>query len=186
MSLELIVPPTEEPVGLAELKAHLRVDHADEDDAIEAYARAARRAVEARGRLAITAQVWRLTLDKAPAAPLALPKGPVYALDDVAVVDREGLAQSVDPALYDFAPGLIGRLIPRGAFPRSERTAGGYRIDFVAGYADAASAPEELKLAVKMLAAHFYENREASNPERVFAAPLAVDALIAPYRQVRL
>jgi hypothetical protein len=37
-----------------------------------------------------------------------------------------------------------------------------------------------------MLAAHFYENRAGAAIERVFATPLAVDALIAPWRELRL
>ncbi|MGE0409794.1 MAG: head-tail connector protein [Amphiplicatus sp.] len=186
MSLQLITPPTEEPVTLADMKAHLRIVHDDEDDAIEAYARSARRAVEARGGLALCAQVWRLTLDKWPQGILTLPRAPVFSIDTVTVIDRDGIATSVDPALYDLQTGTLGRLIARGTWPHTARLIGGVRVDFTAGWASPADTPEELKLAVKMLAAHFFENREGAAADRIFSTPQAVDALIAPYRQMRL
>jgi uncharacterized phiE125 gp8 family phage protein len=186
MQLTLIAPPAEAPVALAELKAHLRIEHADEDALIAAMASAAVKAVEARAALAMVAQTFRLSLDAPPEGVVVLPKGPVFSLLSVANVNREGVASPVDSALYDFAPGLNARIAVRGFLPRSELSVGGYRVDFVAGFADAASVPEELKLAVMMIAAHFYENREAASPERVFPAVIAADALIAPYKQVRL
>lgn len=185
MSLELITPPAAEPVTLAETKAHLKIEHAEEDAHIGALARAARRAVEARGGLALIAQGWRLTLPKAPQGPLVLPRAPVFALDGVYRLAKGGAAAPLDPALYDYEIGRSGRLaLSGGAFP--ERSVGALRIDFSAGWADASSVPEELKLAVLMLAAHFYENRAGAAAERVFATPLAVDALIAPWREMRL
>jgi len=186
MSLLLITPPAEEPVSLAEMKTHLRVTGVSEDTGVSAYLSAARRAVEARGGLALISQQWRLTLDRPPQALLTLPRSPVFAVDSIAVIGRDGDVEEVDPDLYDIETGAVGRIRAAGVWPYSRKLMGGVRIDFSAGWVDAASAPEELKLAVKMLAAHFYESREAALPERLFAVPQAVDALIAPYRQVRL
>ena len=185
MSLALMTPPSEEPVSLAELKAHLRVEHGDEDALISSLARAARRAVEARGGLALVAQGWRLWLDRPPEGAIALPRSPVFSLDAVSTVDTAGAILAVDPALYDYEIGPRGRVVLSGAIYPS-RAISGLRIDFTAGWADASSVPEELKLAVTMLAAHFYENREGAAAERVFAVPQAVDALVAPWRELRL
>lgn len=186
MSLTLIAPPADEPVSLGELKDHLRVTESAEDALIASLGAAARRAVEARAGLALMAQGWRLTLDRAPTAIMSLPRAPVLSLDDVSAIDRTGAATSIDPDLYDFESGPRARLITRGFWPPTSRRVGGIRIDFTAGWTDAGSVPEELKLAVKMLAAHFYENRESVAAERVFAAPQAVDALIGPWRRIAL
>lgn len=185
MSLELIAPPAAEPVALAEMKAHLKIEHSDEDALIAGFAAAARRAVEARGGLALIAQGWRLTLGRPPQGAIALPRSPVFALDGVFLLAKGGAAEPVDPTLYDYEIGPRGRLVLSGvSWPA--RLVGAVRVDFTAGWAGASSVPEELKLAVKMLAAHFYENREGAAAERVFATPLAVDALIAPWRELRL
>ena len=43
-------------------------------------------------------------------------------------------------------------------------------------------APDDIKLAVKRLVAHWFENREAAAVRSMREVPLAVDDLIRPYR----
>ncbi|GAB4525464.1 MAG: head-tail connector protein [Amphiplicatus sp.] len=186
MSLELIIPPAGEPVSLDEAKAHLRVTHGEEDGLIAVYLMAARRAVEARTGLAVLAQTWRLVLDRAPPAPLALPRGPVASVSAVETVMRDGSASLVPPDLYDVETGLGARLAPRGPWPHTDRLIGGVRIEFAAGWPDAAAVPEEIRHAIRLLAAHFYEHREAVATERAAALPQAVEALLSPFRRARL
>ena len=185
MSLEQLGSPIEPAVSLADMKAHLRVTDASEDALITAQITAATRAIEARGGIALVARPLRLTLDEAPQI-LALPRNPVFQIDAVDVIDRAGAATVVDPALYDFEPGAPARLAARGPWPFTPLIIGGVRIDFTAGWAAAADIPEELTLAVKLLAAHFYENREGAGAEKLFSTPQAIDALIAPWRRARL
>lgn len=186
MPLTLLSPPASEPVALAEMKSHLRVTHTDEDADIAALIVAATRAIEARAGLALMPQQWRLSLDAPPDDTLLLPLSPVTALDSVAVFDAAGAAQPVSPSLYEFAPGAPARLRPAAIWPRPGRRVDGVAIDFTAGYADADAVPAPLKQAVKMLAAHFYETRETTSGLRVFLVPAAVDAMLAPFRELRL
>lgn len=51
---------------------------------------------------------------------------------------------------------------------------------------DAVPFPPALKQAVLMLVAHFFENKEAATPEKIWFTPIGVDRLIAPYRRVSL
>lgn len=185
MSLELIIPPAEEPVSLAEAKAHLRVTHDEEDGLIAVYLMAARRAVEARTGLAVLAQTWRLVLDRPPAAPVALPRGPVSAVATVETVMRDGSTSLVPPDLYDVETGLGARLAPRGPWPHSDRLIGGVRIEFAAGWPDAAAVPEDVRHAIRLLAAHFHEHREAGTGSAA-GLPPAAEALLSPYRRARL
>lgn len=182
MSLIQIAPPAEEPIGLADLKSHLRVTETAEDGLLLAYLRAARRAVEARGGLSLVAQRWRLVFSDPPQRRLVLPRAPVATIDAVEAETAPGAWVPIDEDLYAVETGGVGRIAARGPWPQALL----YRVEFTAGWSAAGAVPEELKLAVRMLAGHFFENREGAQAERIFAVPLAVDALVAPYRQVRL
>jgi len=186
MSLTLLSPPIAEPVTLQEMKDHLRVTTNDEDTLINGYLVAAVRAVEARGCLALMVQQWRLTLDTTPSETITLPLAPVSAIDAVKVVNGQGAAINVATSAYEFAPGSPGKLRPAAPWPQIGPRIGGVSIDFTAGYANAGAVPEPLKHAVKLLAAFFFESREAAGEKRIYGVPQSVDALIAPYREPRL
>lgn len=178
MSLTLIAPPTQEPVSLAELKDHMKITGAAEDAAIAGLGVAARQMIEARFGLAIIAQGWRLTLDAPPRCALTLPLSPVAAIDSLGVI-KNGVTEVASPGGYETQTGPVGRVLINSPLI-TDRKIGGVIIAFTAGWADAASVPDELKLAVKTLAAHFYEHREGEG------APPAIAPLLAAYRQVRL
>ena len=186
MSRTLISPPAAEPVTLAELNAHLRVTHSDEDALITGMLVAAVRAIEARAGLALMPQQWRLTLDAVPDETLLLPLAPVATIDAVQVNDASGTPQAVADNLYEFAPGASARLRRAGPWPQPGIRLDGVTIDFTAGYDDADAVPEQLKQAVKILAAYFFETREAAGEARIYAVPQSVDVLLASFREVRL
>lgn len=175
MSLTLITPPTEEPVSLAAFKEHIKVDGADEDAGLAGFLLAARRTIEARYNLALIAQGWRLTLDAAP-AEVALPLSPVLSIDAVGIV-RGGVTETLPSSAYEAVTGARPQVRLKASWPDA-----GLVIAFTAGWASAAALPEELKLAVKTLAAHFHERREGEAGD---GAPGALRILSA-YRQVRL
>ena len=184
MTLTLLASPAAEPVSIGAFKDYLRVTHTDEDGVIASVLIAATRAIEARAGLALAPQVWRLELDAAPEETLVLPIAPCVGIDAVRVTGGNGEETPVEPARYEFAPGAPGRLRRAAPWPPAGSGIGGVRIDFRAGYDG--DAPASLLLAVKMLAAHFYETRASVSTERPYAVPQSVDSLIAPYRQVRL
>lgn len=179
MSLDLISPPMAEPVTLAELKEHLKIDGAAEDAVIAGLGVAARQLIEARYRVALLPQIWRFALDCAAEAPIVIPLSPVASIDAVGVT-RSGVTETLSPISYEAQAGNVGRVRLKSA------VAGGDGFDrvvisFTAGWPDAASVPDALKLAIKIVAAHYYENREGEP-----TGPAALGAILAPYRQVRL
>jgi uncharacterized phiE125 gp8 family phage protein len=61
----------------------------------------------------------------------------------------------------------------------------GIEIDVEAGFGDAGDVPQEIVHAIRLLVAHWFENRSGACSPRN-GLPLAVAALIATERQVRL
>jgi len=70
-----------------------------------------------------------------------------------------------------------------------ERARSGIELDVICGYGDdAAAAPEALKQAIRILVAHWYDNRGLVVPGAMSLAslPSTAAALIALYRMVSL
>jgi uncharacterized phiE125 gp8 family phage protein len=58
------------------------------------------------------------------------------------------------------------------------------RISFVAGFGvDATDVPEQIKQAILLLAAHFYEQREAVSTDRApVIMPISIERLLSPFK----
>jgi uncharacterized phiE125 gp8 family phage protein len=67
MASILLTPPLVEPLSLAEAKAFLRLETAEDDPLIAAFISAARLHVETQTGLALVTQSWRMVLDCWPA-----------------------------------------------------------------------------------------------------------------------
>ena len=165
MSSILLDAPAGEPVSLAEAKLFLRVEHDDDDDIIAALIAGARIHVEAQTRRALITQTWRLVRDVWPATGCM--RGPAGAAARArlrrGVHDSDGTTLALDVA-------TISRRHSSGAGacwrsrvarrPRPGGTVGGIEIDIEVGYGDASrDVPEPLRQAIRLLVAHWYENR---------------------------
>jgi uncharacterized phiE125 gp8 family phage protein len=192
MSLSLISGPSVEPVSLAEAKAHCRVDGDAEDTLIASLILAARMHIERSLNLALVEQEWSLFLDRWPDGPwVKLPLAPVLSLTAVRLYSPTDTFMTLDPGLFilDDA-GRHPRLARREAqaWPLPGRSVSGIEIAFTAGYGAAVDdVPMPVRLAIKMLVAHWYEAREPVTPaDAASSVPLTVNSLIGPYREARL
>lgn len=184
MSLVRQSPPAVLAVTPDALAEHLRLPHAapETEQTVEltALIRAATAAVERRLDAALVAQdwLWRTT---SPARPL--PLAPVIAVLSVETVAPSG-------ARTPLADWSLVRDRPRprlavSVFPPVPAK-GHVEVVFTAGYGPAPEdIPEDIRHAVTLLAAHFYENREATTDGRG-PLPLGVASLLAPHRPIRL
>ncbi|MCA0316758.1 MAG: head-tail connector protein [Proteobacteria bacterium] len=184
MSLTLISPPEAEPLPLADLKAFLKVDGAGEDALIGSIATAARAHLEALTAKAFVTQGWRIRRDAwAAHGRMTFPIGPVASLDAVTVTRVAGeVSLPLDLFRLD-GDGLPPRLswtpsaVPMPAVPMA-----GIAIDVTAGYGGPGDVPAPLVQAVRLLAAHWYENRTlVTVGHEVAVMPRTVEALIAPF-----
>ncbi|WP_417205003.1 head-tail connector protein [Antarctobacter sp.] len=159
-----------------------------QDPVLVSFLRAALAAIEGRTSKALVTRGFLVTLDEWTAPDgQRLPVAPVQAITEVALVDAYGVATVVDPGAYRLHKDAFDpRLRPMATtFPRVP-TGGTVEIRFDAGYGPTFDAvPEDLKQAVLMLAAHYYEYRSDTALSQG-CMPFGVTSLIARYRPVRV
>lgn len=178
--------PAVEPITLPEMKAYLRVDDDGEDDLISGLIKAARLTVESASRRILIEQHWRMIMDCWPqGGKVLLPISPLLAVDSIRVLDAAGAATEVPAGsiALDAAsdpPCMVVSDAPEPGKPRN-----GIEIELRAGYGASPDAvPATLKLAIKILVAHWFENRGDVVGEQIL--PPAAMALMAPFQRVRL
>ncbi len=189
MSALLLSPPAAEPISLAEAKQFLRVAHDDDDDVIGALIAGSRIHVEAQTRRALITQTWRIALDTWPASgAIPIVPSPLQQVSAARVYRADNTAETINLASFalDLAadPNVI--LFSPGVLPMPGRTQAGTELDVAVGYGDAGDdVPEPLRQAIRLLLAHWYENRSVVGTGAT-ALPHNVTALIAPYRILSL
>lgn len=196
MALVLITPPTTEPLTNTEAGEHLRVE---DEDVLTGYVdrliAAARRHVEMVTGRALITQTWESVLDAfprpcprtSPSWPaIVLDKGALQSVTSVTYVDAAGATQTLAPDKYlvdkDSTP---GRVLPAygETWPETREQPNAVRVRFVAGYANAAAVPEDVKAAMLLIIGQLYEKREVDIIGAVVSPiTFALEALLAPYR----
>jgi uncharacterized phiE125 gp8 family phage protein len=187
-AVRVTTQPTAEPLSLAAARAHLRVDHFDEDPVIAGFILAARQHIETITGLALCTTGYTMTLDDFPPGEMiTLPREPVQSVTAVRYYNDAGTlvewpSSEWEADLYSLPP----RIRPRDGYtwPISKDRLAAVQIEFVAGFGGPEMVPQSILQAMRVLVGHFYENREAVNVGNIVnEVPMAVDALLAPYRR---
>ncbi|OHV75643.1 head-tail connector protein [Rhizobium sp. LCM 4573] len=189
MTYALTSPPAAEPLTLAEVKAHLRLDGGEEDALLSSLIRTAREHLERETGLCLIAQGWRLYLDRWPRdGVIRILKSPVQAIQKITVYDADGAASevSLEDHLLD-GTGRPARLWLRER-PEPGRAVNGIEIDFAAGFGETgADVPDTLKRAMSIHIGHMFAFRGAISPDQQPAGiPVGYERLIGPFRMRRL
>jgi uncharacterized phiE125 gp8 family phage protein len=166
ISVRTLTGPTDEPVTLAEAKAHLRVDHDAEDALIRRLIRAARLASERYTGCLWLAQTVELGYPPAevrPGRPLPLPVAPLRAVVAVRYLDGAGQLQTLAPERYQSRlasnPPLLAPARGLG-WPTLDFTAlEPFRVEVDAGYPSRDQVPDDCKAAILIAVAHLYAER---------------------------
>ena len=144
--------------------------------------------IEATTRLVILEQSWRIALERVPTdGVVRLPlRADPRRLGGARLRRRQC---GDDPRDRRLAAGTALRTRRGSRSPaRRWEAAGGIEIDLSAGWgATVDAAPAPLVQAIRLLAAHWFENRGDGPPQTETASlPLDVAALIAPFRRLRM
>jgi uncharacterized phiE125 gp8 family phage protein len=191
----MLIEETQVPsaaLPLAEFKAHLRLGtgfaEAGATDAyLEEILRAALAAAEGRTGKALYARNFRWSVSCwRESDRQALPIAPVSAILSLAVADRAGAETAIDPARYWLEKdSLRPYLVSSGTALPTIPVGGTAEVRFTAGFGAAwLSIPVELRQAVLLIAAGYFERRHEEGAEPG-AMPFGVMALLERWRNVR-
>jgi len=203
--LKMLQAPTWEPVVPGDMVHHSRIAQNDLDNGVIADCITdAREYVETATRRAIPQQQWLLTVDEFPGRQVddarpptwrygifRLPFAPLISVDQVAYIDPGvgfGVAQPypltvMTPDEYQVDTYTEpGRLCPSAGkvWPATNPLCvQAVQISFTAGWTAANLVPGRIKRAIKLLAAHLYEHREATLEVALQKIPLGLAAFIS-------
>lgn len=213
MPFHLVAPPAvdtvtgiAEPVSLAEVKQHLRVDIPDDDGLITALISSARQMAETLTNRQLLTATWNLVLDAFPGPSLMgvpagspyslpghailIPKGPVQVVSSISYLDMNFNLVTMPQADYVAAStDDLTRITPifgqiwQPTLPQI----GSVTVQFVAGYGDSTQVPAGIKHWIKLRVDSLYNQRGevAFTRGRMDKLPFA-DALLDPYKIVLL
>lgn len=189
MTYATLTPPQAEPLTLAQVKEHLRLDGSDEDALLLSLIKTARDHLERQTGLCLTQQSFRLYLDAWPDGDvIQIAKGPVQAIEKILVFDDAG--DPIDISGIDRM--LDGEARPARLWLRQPPLPGqplnGIEIDFTAGFGQSGvDVPDTLKRAMLIHIAHMFAFRGAVSPaDQPAGVPAGYDRLIGPFRRTGL
>lgn len=182
----VITQPAEEPVTVAEVKTHLRIDVDTEDALLGAYLTAARVYYEQATWRALVTQTLGVRLSYWPGVDyIPLTRPPLQSVTSIVYTDSDGNDSTFPPSNYNvYANGDTGLIWLKDglSWPSTTLQPGpSILITYVAGHGDAEDVPELDKQAIRLLTGHFHENREnvvAVQGITIAELPMAVRSII--------
>lgn len=186
-ALVLDTAPATTPITTAEAKAHLRISHADDDTLIARLIDAAVAHVDATGELgrAMITQSWAQWVPQSP-GDVRLAIGPFQSLTSVKYYDSAGTLQTATLGDYEtrlFGDTVIVRPADGAAWPNAQSRADAIKLTYVAGFGAATTdVPQNVRHALLMIVAHWYETRETTTEAALHDVPMAAAALLGNER----
>lgn len=181
-----LMTPGELPWTISEFRDHLRLDGTDQDQWLTAILTAATRKTEADTSIALMRSAYRYSIDR-PCGTILLPVGPVFSIESIVYLSISGVETTVPIEEYYLDNrSNPARLQNRDTFswPTLYDVSGSFWVNFVAGHESANDIPQDLRFAVLLLAAHWFENREASTLLNLNQIPLGYDSIVTSHRRV--
>ena len=181
----MVTGPAETPISLSEAKAHLVVEHTDDDALITSLINQATDYVETQtGRFLIT-QTWDYLRDRTPCGALEIPARNVTAVANLTQNGETILPQSTIELFYllDFRSTNF-RIEPITSWPTLPTIGfNHWSLHITQGYGAAADVPNDLKTAIYLMVGHLYRNREATVVGTIAGnLPMGVEDFMRPYR----
>lgn len=192
-SLTLVTGKTVYPLTLAECKMQLNIEETETafDDYLESLVKVATEVFEYDTQLTLTRETWRYTMEKFEKDEFYIPMSPIASVTSIQYYDSLNTLTTLSSTYYSL-DGISGG-VPRGNsriylnepydWPYTYDREDAIQTTFVAGYSTtAASVPESLKHALKLLVTFFFEHRGEPVADNIRMYP-AYDALMTRFKR---
>lgn len=178
MSLQQISKSTDLPVSVADLKAHLRITHNDEDSYLAGLIYAASDFISDECERDLVETEWCESFPRFR-REITLTRYPVVSVDEVTYYD----VNRISATLEEFSELLGNSCRSKVSFINPPQTA--ERADAVSiTYTTGGVVPLAVH-AIKLLAAHWYEHREAESETRTMELSIGLQRIIDLLRAPR-
>ena len=202
--ISVTTQPTTEPVSLQEVKQYLRVEDNTDERVIRPFIQATRMAAEEHIGRALVSQTLTLFIDAyddtndplwegTRTGPylnyyknyIQLPKPPLVSVSSVSTFDDSDNETTMAASRY-YVDNVRepGRVVLRQGetFPTALRVANAIKVVYVAGYTNAHSVPEPVRMGMLQHIAFLYEQRgDMMEPQQSMMLPPAIKMLYQPY-----
>lgn len=157
------VAPTLEPLTESELRQQINYSDDDTDELIRGYISAAREMFEVDTERALLSQTWTLKLNEFPDDHIELRLCPLGSVSSITYTDSDGASQTLATTVYLVSNSDPARITLKygQVWPATYDQADAITVTFTAGYSSELLVPAKAKQAIRMLAGHWYQNREA-------------------------
>jgi len=187
MPIKLITGPSVEPVSIAEVKTSARIDGTEFDTQATIAIAAMRSQAEARLARCLITQTLELILDDFPTGEIELIMPSVQEILTVKYIDAAGVEQTLSDTTYALGEDSIIAdlywLYPAQdvAWPATQASANAVRIQFKAGYGDAAAnVPQDIRLWIIAHAVQILQSPDGYVEQKFSPLPY-VDRLLHPH-----
>ncbi len=185
------VATTLRPVSVSNLRAHMQmpetgdaVADAEEDSLIEGFVDAAVFMFQKETGLVLMAETWQVVFNYWDAEGFALPLSPVNSVDSFVYFDADDVEQTLPTDDYSLMPQSLSPrvLVKSPKVIKAKENA--VTITVQAGYANTESnaqvskIPGNALLAIKILATHYYNNRELSGAMQQYDVPASYQCIV--------
>ncbi len=191
----LITAAAVAPVSLEQVKAHLRIDHSDEDPSLQTYIDAATGWLGGPNGIlgkTLVGETWRQTY-AAFVSPLVLAAtpNPVASVTQVRYRGIDGVQQVLDETAWSLIYGPVAGetgsfyqiVAPTGqSWPPTAADDDAVWVDYVAGYGEPSQVPAPIRQAILLLVGDFYAHRETSDAQSFTELPYALRMLLSNFR----
>ena len=177
--VEVTAAPGNSPVEVLDLRKRLRLNHQAEDDQLTEFLADAVEQFELDACRPVLATTYRQSLSCWPTSSvIVLGRGGVTAVTAVKVYQADGSIETLDADQWRADLATPPARVTLAEVPDLVTTDAGIDVtpvgcvEFTAGWSSAAAVPKMVRRALMLLAAHFYQHREAYREGKLDELPV--------------